>query len=114
MRPTVAELEAIIRERVCASCDKRAAEASCGAGLPGRCPPFELFPLVAQAILATEGNDIQAYVEAIRENVCTVCIDHRLDGTCPEREQARCLLEAYMPQVIEAIQAALGRPQPAR
>jgi hypothetical protein len=46
--------------------------------------------------------------------VCTVCIDQRLDGTCPEREQARCLLEAYMPQVIEAIQAALGRPLPAR
>jgi hypothetical protein len=110
MKPTVAELEGIVRNRLCAVCNQRSIEGICGSEEPGRCSLFELFPLVAQAILATESEDIQPYVEAIHENVCAVCLDQRLDGSCLQREEARCALNAYLPQVVEAIEEALGRP----
>lgn len=110
MRPTVEELEATVRNRLCAVCNRRDIAGSCGAEEPERCSLFDLFPLVAQAILATESEEIQPYVEAIHENVCAVCLDQRLDGSCPQREQAVCALDSYLPQVVEAIEEALGRP----
>ncbi len=110
MKPRVDELEAIVRARLCSVCDKRTDLGSCGDDEPSTCSLFQLFPLVAQAIMATESEDIQPYLDAIHENVCSVCIDQRLDGTCPQREEARCALNAYLPQVVEAIEQALGRP----
>jgi hypothetical protein len=110
VKPRLEELEAIIRKRICSLCNERTVEGACGAGEPEHCSLLTLFPLVAQAVIATEGEDDQAYVDAIHEHVCSVCIDQRLDGTCPQREEKRCALDAYMPQVIEAIEEALGRP----
>jgi hypothetical protein len=117
MKPSVEELEAVVRTRLCTVCDKRSVEGSCGVEDPGRCSLFELFPLVAQAILATESEETQPYLDAIHENVCAVCIDQRLDGTCPQREESRCALDAHLPEVVAAIEEALGRslrPEPAR
>ncbi len=113
MKPSIEELEAVVRTRLCGICDKRTIEGICGVEEPQRCSLFGLFPLVAQAILATESEAIGPYLDAIHENVCSVCIDQRLDGTCPQREEATCALDAYLPQVVEAIERAIGRPLPA-
>jgi hypothetical protein len=110
MKTTLEELEAIVRHRICSLCRERTTEGACGVEQPESCSLFTLFPLVAQAILATEGEDIEACVRAIHENVCSVCIDQRLDGTCPQRDEQRCALDAHMPEVIAAIEEALGRP----
>ena len=85
-------------------------EGLCGDSEPERCSLFSLFPLVAQAILATDSDDLQPYVDAVHEHVCSVCIDQRLDGTCPQRDQKTCALDTCMPQVVEAMEEALGRP----
>jgi hypothetical protein len=113
VRPSFDELEAIVRRKICEVCDTRTVEGACGLNDKDACSLFQLFPYVAQAILATEGDSMDAYVAAIHEHVCSVCIDQRLDGTCPKREGDRCALNAYMPQIVEAIQEATGRA-PAR
>ncbi len=110
MKPTLEELEAVVRSRICSLCAKRTLEGLCGDAEPERCSLFSLFPLVAQAILATDSDDLQPYVDAIHEHVCSVCIDQRLDGTCPQRDQKTCALDSCMPQVVEAMEEALGRP----
>lgn len=110
MNRSVEELEAIVRNKICSVCHDRTVEGACGANEPERCSLFSLFPLVAQAIIATDSDDLKPYVDAIHEHVCSVCIDQRLDGTCPQREEKCCALDAHMPQVIEAIEEALGRP----
>jgi hypothetical protein len=110
MRPTLEELEAAVRNRICSVCPKRTAEGYCGDEEPEQCSLFSLFPLVAQAILATDSEELQPYIDAIHEHVCSVCIDQKLDGTCPQRDQKRCALDACMPQVVEAMEEALGRP----
>ncbi len=88
----------------------RTVEGACGSSEPGHCSLLTLFPLVAEAVMATDGDNLEAYIDAIHENVCSVCIDQRLDGSCQQRESANCALDAYMPQIIDAIEEALGRP----
>jgi hypothetical protein len=84
-------------------------EGGCGLEDPNHCSLFQLFPLVAQAVLATQSEDIQDYIQAIREHVCAVCLDQRLDGSCDLRSQARCALDAYLLPVVDAIEEATGR-----
>lgn len=112
MRPKVHELEAIVRSRVCRECEVRTAQGACALQEPDRCKLFELFPLVAQAIVATDSSDIQDYICAIRENVCSVCLDQGLDGNCALRGQRRCALDSFLVQIAEAIEEATGRSFP--
>lgn len=109
MNTSMDELEAILRARICALCNERTAQGACGRDEADHCSLFELFPLVAQAILATGGDDIEEYIAAIRENVCPVCIEQRLDGTCPQRETMSCALDAYLGPIIESIEEAAGK-----
>jgi hypothetical protein len=109
MRPRVEELEAIVRKKICAVCDVRTAEGACGRPETEGCSLFQLFPYVAQAILATDSDRIEPYIEAIRENVCSVCIDGRLDGSCPRREERSCALDTYLGPIVEAISEATGK-----
>ncbi len=113
MRPTVSELEAIVRRRVCATCEFRKMEEACSHEEPGRCCLFELFPLVAQAVFATDSNNIEDYIQAIRENVCSQCMDQKLDGTCDRRGNL-CALDLYIKPIVEAITEATGRSFNAR
>ena len=109
MRPRVDQLETILRTRICAVCTQRPTPETCPSEDAGRCALFQLFPLVAQAILATQSPDLADYLHAIRENVCSVCLDQALDGSCERRNATRCALEAYLPQVVEIIEEATGR-----
>ncbi len=108
MKPRVDELEAIVRSRICAVCSDRTVDGTCGLAETG-CSLFQLFPLVAQAILATDSSEIEPYIRAIRENVCTVCIDQALDGSCKRREEVTCALDAYIVPIVEAIEEATGK-----
>ncbi len=108
MKPRMDELEAIVRTRICAVCAERTVDGTCGTETH-QCSLFELFPLVAQAIQATDSDQIEPYIQAIRENVCSVCIEQRLDGNCELRDQMRCALDAYLEPIVEAIEEATGK-----
>ena len=109
MSVRVDELESIVRSRICAVCSDRTVEGTCGREDPNHCSLFRLFPLVAQAILATESENLEDYLRAIRENVCSVCLEQTLDGRCDLRDQVRCALDAYLLPVVDAIEEATGR-----
>lgn len=109
MRPTLDELEAIVRNRICKVCTDRTADGTCGMEEPDRCSLFGLFPLVAQAILATDSDDIEDYIQAIRENVCSVCLEQALDGSCVLRQEVRCALDAHLIPIVDVIEEAVGK-----
>jgi len=117
MDRTLAELEAVVRNRICAVCSDRKMDGTCGLEQPMDCALFRLFPQVAQAIQATDSNNLQDYIDAIRRNVCTVCTSRDADGDCGLRQEVRCALDAYLLLVVEAIEEAtgktFGRPLPA-
>lgn len=45
----------------------------------------------------------QAYMDAIRRKVCTVCLDQRDDGSCRLAGGRVCAIEAHLPGVVHAI-----------
>ena len=118
MDRTVAELEELVRNRICGVCSDRKTDGTCGMEEPGQCALFRLFPQVAQAIQSTHSDHIDDYIDAIRRNVCTVCAAQDSDGDCAVREQVQCALDAYLLLVVEAIEEAtgkdFGRPLPNR
>ena len=103
MARTLDELETIVRNRICGVCTDRNDDKTCGLEEPGKCSLFRMFPLVARAIQATDSNDIQDYIQAIRQQVCSLCSLGDPDGSC--EEFAALLpgaLDAYLVLVVEA------------
>ncbi len=118
MDRTLAELEDLVRNRICGVCSDRKMDGSCGLEDPGQCALFRLFPQVAEAIQCTHSDRIDDYIDAIRRNVCSVCTAQERDGSCGPREEVQCALDAYLLLVVEAIEEAtgkdFGRPLPNR
>lgn len=109
MERSLAELETIVRNRICGVCTDRTAEGQCGLEEPSSCALFRLFPQVAAAIQSVQSDDIRQYIEAIRNNVCSVCAERAADGSCETRQQVQCALDAYLLPVVEAIEEATNR-----
>lgn len=109
MDRSLAQLEAIVRNRICKVCTERTTDGGCGLALPSTCALFRLFPQVAQAIQSVNSSDICQYIDAIRSNVCAVCADQAADGSCETRQQVRCALDAYLLLVVDAIEEATGK-----
>ena len=109
MDRSLAELEVVVRNRICSVCTERTVESQCGLEQPSSCALFRLFPQVAQAIQSVESDDIQQYIEAIRRNVCSVCAGQAGDGSCETRQQVQCALDAYLLLVVDAIEEATGK-----
>lgn len=109
MTRSLAELESIVRNRICKLCTERTNEGECGLEEPSNCALFRLFPQVALAIQSVESDEIGPYIEAIRRNVCSVCSDQAADGSCETRQMVRCALDAYLLLVVKAIEEATGK-----
>ena len=109
MNRSLAELEAVVRNRICKVCTDRSEEGQCGLEDPSSCALFRLFPQVAQAIQSTNSNDIRDYIDAIRRHVCSVCADQTAEGSCQRRQEVRCALDAYLLLVVDAIEEATGK-----
>lgn len=109
MKRSVAELESIVRDRICRVCTDRAPSGECGLEEPASCALFHLFPQVAEAIQSVKSDDICQYIDAIRRNVCSICTERATDGSCEMRQQVRCSLDAYLLLVVDAIEEATGK-----
>ena len=106
---SLAELELIVRNRICGVCSERTESGECGLEKPSGCALFQLFPEVAKAIASVTSDDINDYVGAIRGQVCAVCVDQIPGGSCEKRQQVRCALDAYLLLVVDAIEEATGK-----
>ena len=106
---SLSELEAIVRNQICKVCSDRTVDGECGLAEPDECALFRLFPYVAKAIQRTSSDDIRDYIQAIREDVCSVCAGQAEDGDCKTRREVRCALDAYLLLVVEAIEEATSK-----
>ena|SRR5579862_4388922 len=106
---SLAELETIVRDRICRVCSDRAVDGTCGLEQPSACALFRLFPQVAKAIQSVNSNEIGDYIDAIRANVCSVCNEQQTDGSCKVRHQVQCALDAYLLLIVEVIEETTGK-----
>ena len=109
MTQSLAELESIVRNKICKLCTERTVSGECGLEEPSSCALFRLFPQVALAIQSVQSDDVGPYIEAIRRNVCSVCNDQAPDGSCETRQMVQCALDAYLLLVVDAIEEATGK-----
>jgi hypothetical protein len=109
MDRSLAELEAIVRNKICKVCTSRTVDGECGLENPSSCALFQLFPRVAQAISSVSSDNINDYIEAIRRQVCSICADQDPSGRCETRQQVQCALDAYLLLVVDAIEEATGK-----
>jgi hypothetical protein len=98
------KLHALLREKVCAVCIDRNVDGSCGKEAESQCTLMEKLPDVAYAVLKVSSDRMDPYIQSIRENVCAQCGLRNLDGSCDVRVTDQCMLDSYLPLVVEAIE----------
>src|SRR5688500_9673375 len=109
MQRSLAELEEMIRRRICGICADRRIDGGCDLADTATCALFRLFPQVAEAVQSVCSDDIGDYIHAIRAKVCSICTDRAPDGTCETRQQVRCALAAYLIFIVDDIEEATGK-----
>ena len=103
--PNLPVLEGVLRRRVCSICVNRNFDGSCGLDSRHECILFERLPRIVQSISRVRSEEIDGYIGAIRESVCTECFYQQLDGSCKQREEGRCALDRHMVPIIWAIES---------
>ncbi len=48
-------------------------------------------------------GELEAFRAAVRERVCSVCLDRRVGGGCSRPPEDPCALESHLEQVVEGI-----------
>jgi hypothetical protein len=109
MKRSLAEVEAIVRNKICRVCSDRTAHGDCALEQPSGCALFRLFPEVAKAIQSVQSDDINDYVQAIRLGVCSVCHEQTADGNCEARKHVQCALDTSLLLIVDAVEEATGR-----
>lgn len=103
-------LEEALRRRVCPVCVDRNVVGPCEVDARHDCSLFENLPRIARSIAQVHSDRMDEYVAAIRRDVCENCIHERLDGSCREREEIRCVLDRYLLPIVETIEEVIGIP----
>src|SRR5579883_285402 len=97
-------LRALIFEKICKVCPDRNPDGSCDRLTEGSCTLFAKLPEAAAAVLKVHSNQMGPYIEAIRNDVCLRCNLRNPDGSCEVRDTDNCMLDAYLPLLVEAVE----------
>ena len=46
---------------------------------------------------------MQRYIDAIRKNVCSICVDSTDEGDCTLTTKELCAVEYYLPKILEVV-----------
>lgn len=99
-----------ILNKICQVCPDRNVDGTCDRLAAGECTLLAKLPQAAEAILKVSSDHMEPYIQSIRDNVCAFCDIGYRDGTCTSRDTDRCMLNSYLPLVVEAIEEHFGRP----
>ena len=108
------QIEQRFREKICSVCVDRNPDGSCDRLAEGSCALMEKIPLVVEAICQVDSHSIGPYIESIRRTVCEKCELRNVDGTCDFRLTDHCMLDIYLPLVVEVIEEYFGAKQTLR
>ena len=103
-----AHLEEMLRSSICKVCIERTAKGICGLNDDQDCALFLHFPRMVRAISLVDSDQIVDYVDSIRKHVCSECPGQGEDGICLDRSQVRCVLDRYLPLIVDIIEEFQG------
>ena len=103
------KLAILLQDKICRVCPDRNVDGSCDHRESGECTLLSKLPQAAEAVLRVDSNYIEPYLQSIRDNVCAFCEVRYPNGGCVSRDTDRCMLNSYLPLVVEAIEDYFGR-----
>ena len=107
---TNGRLATLLFERICKVCPDRNPDGTCDRLVEGSCTLFAKLPQVAAAILKVNSDRVEPYIQSIRDNVCIRCDLRYPDGSCDSRDTDRCMLNSYLPLLVEAVEEFFQKP----
>lgn len=48
-------------------------------------------------------NNIDKYLKAVKENICSICVDSNTEGGCTLTDKEKCAVEIFLPEIIDII-----------
>jgi hypothetical protein len=106
------QLEQRFREKICAVCIDRKPDGTCDYDEQGTCTLMQKIPEAVEAISRVDSPYMEPYIESLRKKVCENCLLRDVDGDCGPRETDRCMLDSYLPLVVELIEEHFGEKAP--
>ena len=104
------DLEDALRARICSVCVDRNLEGDCHLDEEHECALFDSLPKIVKAVSNVRSDLIEDYVAAIRKTVCAKCPHQDEDGFCRVRGEVRCVLDRYLPLIVQTIEEVQGLP----
>ena len=104
------ELEDALRARICGVCVDRNLDGVCHLEEEHECALFDSLPKIVQAVSMVQSELIEDYVDIIRKTVCAKCPHQDEDGFCRVRGEVRCVLDRYLPLIVQTIEEVQGLP----
>lgn len=93
-----------IRRRVCTVCLDQRDDGTCQLAGGRLCAIEAQLPRVVQAVLAVRSDRMDAYVDAVKHQICADCRGQDQEGLCQFREAGECALWSYLPLLIDAVE----------
>ncbi len=93
-----------VSQKICSKCIDGDGVGNCRLNEREECALIAHFPQIIQTVLSIRSDNVEPYVAALRQNVCTNCIHHSSDGKCQVRSSVDCGLDRYYPLIVAAIE----------
>lgn len=97
---------AAIRNNVCSICVDSNDKGRCTLTEQEICALDKYLPDIVEIVHSIDSENINDYVKALRENICSECRTQDDSGYCYLREDVNCSLDRYFPLIVETIQKA--------
>jgi hypothetical protein len=105
-------LEQRFRDKICAVCIDRKPDGTCDFDAQGACTLMNKIPEAVEAISRVDSPNMEPYIAALRQTVCEHCLLRGVSGECGPRDTDRCMLDSYLPLVVEVIEEHFGEKAP--
>jgi hypothetical protein len=102
------QLEDRFREKICAVCIDRKTDGTCDHDKQGTCTLMQKIPEAVEAISLVDSPYMEPYIASLRKRVCQNCLLRGVNGDCGPRDTDRCMLDSYLPLVVEVIEDHFG------
>jgi hypothetical protein len=106
------QLEQRFREKICTVCIDRKPDGSCDYDEQGTCTLMQKIPEAVEAVSRVDSPYLEPYIQSLRKTVCERCLLRDGNGECGPRDTDRCMLDSYLPLVVEVIEEHFGKKVP--
>ncbi|HEY2931948.1 MAG TPA: hypothetical protein VGK99_09380 [Acidobacteriota bacterium] len=104
----IEELNNRLHQAVCNICTDHKPDGSCCYPDRSKSPLFAHVERLVDLAREVHSDRMKPYVERLRSDVCTVCNAPRWRGNCQVTSEGLCAVDAYLPVIIEEIEAFLA------